>query len=278
MQQRSVRRPAVAGAFYSDDQRVLRADISRYLRDAPGEQVPGQVVGLISPHAGYIYSGGVAAAAYRQLAGAVYDHVVVIAPSHHVYFQGISLYGDGDYLTPLGVVPVADDVVAQLQAENRSCHFMPQAHRQEHALEVQLPFLQVMLPAFTLIPAIMGSQDWETAMMIAETFAKVLAGRRVLLVASSDLSHYHTYDEATVLDGHIIAAVNDNDPRALWQTVKSGSAEACGAGPMIAVMMLAARLGATAARVLQYQNSGDVSGDRGHVVGYMAAALFRQEE
>lgn len=276
MTENSIRKPAVAGAFYPADPKVLRHDIDSYLQNVAGiERVPASVVGLISPHAGYMYSGRVAAAAYHQVSGTEYDYVLVISPSHHIYFQGASLYAPGDYQTPLGMIPLAKNLVQQLLSDYSIFHYVPQAHRQEHALEVQLPFLQVALPKFSLIPVVMGSQDWETASMMVDGLAGLLLGKKVLLVASSDLSHYHSYDEAVSLDRNILEAVNDNDARALWNIVAGGQAEACGAGPMVAVMMLAAKLGATGARVVAYQNSGDITGDRGQVVGYMAAAMYK---
>jgi len=276
MHENIVRIPAVAGTFYPSDPKTLRDDIAGYLQSVIGiDKVPGSVTGLISPHAGYMYSGKVAAAAYSQLSGADYDYVLVIAPSHHIYFQGASLYPSGDYQTPLGIIPLAGNIVQELLSEYSIFHYVSQAHRQEHALEVQLPFLQVVLPKFSLIPVVMGSQDWETASMMVEALGTVLLGKRVLLVASSDLSHYHSYDEAVSLDSNILEAVNNNDSRALWNVVAGGKAEACGVGPMVAVMMLAAKLGATSARVVAYQNSGDVTGERGQVVGYMAAAIYK---
>lgn len=276
MRENIVRLPAVAGTFYPSEPKALRDDIAGYLDSVAGiDKVPGTVMGLISPHAGYIYSGRVAAAAYYQLSGADYDYVLVISPSHHTYFQGASLYSSGDYQTPLGTIPLARNLVQELLSEYSVFHYVDQAHRQEHALEVQLPFLQVVLPKFSLIPVVMGSQDWETASMMVEALGTVLLGKLVLLVASSDLSHYHSYDEAVSLDSNILEAVNNNDSRALWNIIAGGKAEACGAGPMVAVMMLAAKLGATRARVVAYQNSGDVTGDRGQVVGYMAAAIYK---
>ena len=276
MHENVVRVPAVAGTFYPSDPETLRHDIDSYLQSVAGiDKVPGSVIGLISPHAGYMYSGRVAAAAYSQLSGADYDYVLVISPSHHIYFQGASLYPSGDYQTPLGIIPLAKNLVQELLSKYSIFHYVPQAHRQEHALEVQLPFLQVVLPKFFLIPVVMGSQDWETATQMVEALETLLRGKRVLLVASSDLSHYHPYDEAVSLDSNILEAVNNNDSRALWNVVAGGKAEACGIGPMVAVMMLAAKLGATSAQVVAYQNSGDVTGERGQVVGYMAAAIYR---
>jgi len=271
-----VRKPAVAGAFYPADPEILRHDLANYLQSVAGiERVPGAVIGLISPHAGYMYSGRVAAAAYHQLSGAEYDYVLVVSPSHHIYFQGASVYPAGVYQTPLGMIPVAEDIVQQLLDDYSVFHHVSQAHSREHALEVQLPFLQMVLPEFSLIPVVMGSQDWETTSMMVDGLASLLVNKKVLLVASTDLSHYHSYDEAVSLDNNILEAVNNNDARELWNIVTDGRAEACGAGPMMVVMRLAAQFGAVKAKVVAYQNSGDVTGDRGQVVGYMAAAIYR---
>jgi hypothetical protein len=270
-----VRRPAVAGSFYPADPETLKRQVDQLLAGAEGGVVPGEIVALISPHAGYVYSGSVAAAAYRQVAGGGYDLVVVVSPSHHVWFPGVSIYREGDYLTPLGIVPVDRELIDEL-AGCDGVHYVPRAHLQEHALEVQLPFLQEALGNFLLLPVVMGTQDWQTARQLADILAPRLCDRRVLLVASSDLSHFHPYDQAVELDRHIVAAVAHNDPRELWRLISAGEAEACGAGPMIAVMLLAAALGATEAKVLAYRNSGDITGDRRQVVGYMAAACYRR--
>ncbi|MBN2232087.1 MAG: AmmeMemoRadiSam system protein B [Deltaproteobacteria bacterium] len=272
-----VRRPAVAGTFYPADPETLRREVDRLLGGAGSVPVSGEIIALISPHAGYVYSGGVAAEAYRQVAGGYYDLVVVVSPSHHAWFQGVSVYREGDYLTPLGIVPVDRELVDDLDGVE-GITWVPQAHLQEHALEVQLPFLQVVLGEFRLLPLVMGSQDWQTARRLADILAPRIAGRRVLLVASSDLSHFHRYDQAVELDRHIVDAVAGNDPRELWRVVSGGEAEACGAGPMIAVLLLAAALGATDTKVLAYRNSGDVSGERRQVVGYMAAVCYRRRE
>ncbi len=276
MHQKITRRPVVAGTFYPGEPRRLRAEIAHYLAGAERQKLPGEVVGIVSPHAGYVYSGPIAASAYKQIEGENYDLVVIVSPSHRVYFSGFSVYGAGDYLTPLGEVPVDMELARRLQEEYSGFHFVPRAHAGEHALEVQLPFLQEVLSGFKLLPLVMGSQDWATAGRLADVSGELLSGRRVLLVASSDLSHYHPYEEAVFLDRRIVAAVEANDPRQLLQLVEDGRAEACGAGPMAAVMLAAARLGATVVRVVDYRNSGDTAGDRSQVVGYMAAVMCRE--
>jgi len=269
-----IRPPAVAGQFYTGDGRALGAEIDAYLEEVSPEPLDGDVLGLIAPHAGYIYSGQVAAHAYRQIQGRTFENVAVVAPSHRTAFAGASVYHQGGYRTPLGVVPVNADLARSLMVRSDRLNFYPQAHAQEHSLEVQLPFLQRTLKSFQLVPIVMGDQDMTTCRMLADALAFVARDNDILLVASTDLSHFHSQDEARVLDQTILQKVNDFDPRGLHETLRSGRGEACGGGPMVAVMMAAREMGATAGRVLHYATSGDVSGDRQNVVGYMAAVLY----
>ena len=272
------RAPAVAGSFYSANPVALRREIETYLaRVEVPEGLSRPPLGLIVPHAGYVYSGSVAAAAYRLVAGrgADYDLVVVVSPSHHHYFPGFSLYAAGNYETPLGEIEVDRELAETLIAAHDEINFVAEAHRREHALEVQLPFLQVALGRFRLLPVVMGQQSWPEAETLAEILADLAAGRRLLLVASSDLSHFHPAARAAALDRKIVTAVAEFDPAGLWAAIETGQAEACGAGPMLAVMLASRRLGATRAEVLSYHHSGEVSGDYGQVVGYLAAAFFR---
>ncbi len=273
------RSPAVAGSFYSANPVELRREIESFLAAAP---VPADLsvppLGLIAPHAGYVYSGAVAAAAYKlvQGRGAEYDLVVVVSPSHHHFFPGFSVYSAGNYLTPLGEVEVERQLTEELVLAYDEVDFVAAAHRREHALEVQLPFLQVALGNFTLLPVVMGQQSWPQAEKLAEMVSALAGERRLLLVASSDLSHFHPAARAEALDRKIVEAVAGFDSAGVWAAIETGQAEACGAGPMLAVMLAARRLGARRAEVLSYRHSGEVSGDYSQVVGYLAAAFFRQ--
>ena len=273
-----IRPPVVAGQFYTDDSKALGTEIDAYLEKVPLEPLPGEALALIAPHAGYIFSGQVAAYAYRQVQDGPYENVVVVAPSHHAAFAGASVYHQGAYRTPLGQVTVNAALARDLMVGSNWLNFYPQAHTREHSLEVQLPFLQRALKNFQLVPIIMGDQDLPTCRMLAEALAATLQGQSALLVASTDLSHYHSQDEARVLDETIIEKIDAFDPEGLHDTLRSGRGEACGGGPMVAVMMAARTMGATVGRVLRYATSGDVSGDRRNVVGYMAAALCRGKE
>lgn len=271
-----VREPAVAGLFYADRPGELEREVRHYLDKAPEAPVGGIIRALVSPHAGFMYSGSTAAFGFRQLAGAVYDAVVIIGPSHREYFDGISIHPGTAFATPLGNVPIHDEVRREIAAHHRSIEISAIGHRAEHSVEVQLPFLQEVLGTFSFVPIVMGEQHREHCTLLAE--ALVRAGRRfnLLFVASSDLSHYHPYDEAVSLDRAVVRDIELYDTEAFMEKLERNQAEACGGGPIIAVMNAARELGATRARILHYCNSGDVSPRRDAVVGYVSAALVQE--
>jgi AmmeMemoRadiSam system protein B/AmmeMemoRadiSam system protein A len=269
----SVRQPAVAGSFYPGSEEALRKTVSEMLKKARPPEIEGKIVGLISPHAGYVYSGQVAANAYRLVEGKSYDAVIVVAPSHHVYFDGSSVYAGGEYRTPLGDVPIDRALVDALLKADPSIVFNPQAHLQEHSIEVQVPFLQMTVKNFRLVPIVIGDQSFANCERLAKAIVACTQGKNVLLVASSDLSHYHPYDEALRLDQVVMDDVLAYDYRRLAEDLSARRCEACGGGPVITVMMAAQALGASKAVKLAYANSGDVTGDKSGVVGYFAAAL-----
>ena len=270
-----VRKPAVAGSFYPGDSKTLSRQVRELLSQAAKEEVAGEIVGLVSPHAGYMYSGLVAAHAFKTVEGMKFDAVVVVAPSHRVRFQGASVYDRGGYETPLGVLPIEKDLCQKLKSESNLIQFLPQAHSQEHSLEVQLPFLQEVLGKFNLVPMVLGSQDYRSSETVGKAIARAVEGKKVLLVASTDLSHYHPYDRAVQLDRIILDDIQAFDAQRLGRDLDAGKGEACGGGPVMAVMVAAKELGANRARILKYMNSGDVTGDRSGVVGYAAAVFSR---
>jgi AmmeMemoRadiSam system protein B/AmmeMemoRadiSam system protein A len=275
MMREEVRKPAVAGSFYPADPQTLARQVRDFLSRAPKEKVAGEIIALVSPHAGYIYSGQVAAYAFKLVEGMKYDAVVVVAPSHRTYFRGASVYDRGGFETPLGLLPVEKELCQKLKDGSSLIQFVAQAHAQEHSLEVQLPFLQEALGQFNLVPIVIGDQSYSTCEAIGHAIARAINGKRVLLVASTDLSHFHPYDEAVKRDQVILEDLRAFDPRKLAQDLNSGKGEACGGGPVMAVMIAAKERGANRAQVLKYLNSGDVTGDRSSVVGY-AAAVFAQ--
>lgn len=244
----------------------------------PATEDNGRLVALISPHAGYVYSGLVAAHAYKLLRGRSFDTVVIVAPSHHLAFRGVSVYDQGGYRTPLGLVPLDTQFIAALKAADSKVRCVPAAHEKEHALEIQLPFLQTVMSGFKLVPLVMGEQDLSTCRRLAKALAKCAENRSVLLVASSDLSHYHSRAEARKLDEQVAARVAAFDPKGLGSDISKGKSEACGSGPIITVMLAAEKLGADRSKVLKLADSGDTSGDTSRVVGYLAAAFWAEKE
>lgn len=273
---KEVREPVFAGSWYPGNPEVLSRDIQRYLEGAKKEKVGGEVVALISPHAGYMYSGQVAAYAYRLLEGKRFDSVVVVAPSHQALFKGASLYDRGGYKTPLGVVPIDVELAKKMMEKRKEIHFLPEAHSQEHSLEIQIPFLQVVLKTFKLIPIVMEPYwSWETCQYLASAIAETVKGKNVLLVASSDLSHFHSYEEAVKLDQIVLDHIDRFDPEGLNRDLRNGRGEACGGGPILSIMLAAKALGANKGKVLKYLNSGDVTGDRSRVVGYGAGVFYK---
>ena len=277
-----VRRSVIAGSWYPGDPTELRSTVARFLDKVPSERPEGELVGLVAPHAGYMYSGQVAAFAYAQLRREAFDKVVIISPVHRIYPGRFAVTDKAYYETPLGTVPVDVDLVAAL---GRRIALNRVAQDMEHSLEIQLPFLQHVLGSFSLTPIMMGEQDWESAAELGDAIAKAIAEapptgasqprKNPLLVASTDLSHFHPYDQAVRLDQAVLERIAAYDPQGLATALATHKAEACGAGPVMAVMVAAEQLGARRAVVLKYMNSGDVTGDRSSVVGYAAAALLR---
>jgi AmmeMemoRadiSam system protein B/AmmeMemoRadiSam system protein A len=274
-----VRKPAVAGQFYTGNPVALTKELTDFFNKAKKEPIPGKIIALIAPHAGYMYSGQVAANAFKLLEGLSFETVVVISPCHIAYFPGASVYNGGAYETPLGGISVDTALAGKIADQSERVFLSDKGHgfvgmRGEHALEVELPFLQTVLGKFKLVAIVVGDQDYATCQALGQALAKVLEGEDALIVASSDLSHFHPYQEAVRLDNIVIGHVNSFDPEGLHKDLSSGVCEACGGGPIAATMIAAKGLGADKAQVLKYANSGDVTGDKSGVVGYMAAVMY----
>ncbi|MGV8079209.1 MAG: AmmeMemoRadiSam system protein B [Syntrophales bacterium] len=271
---KDVRRSILAGSWYPGRPETLRGDIETYFRNVPEREIPGRVIGLVAPHAGYVYSGQVAAHAYKLIRDASYEKVIVISPSHRMHFDGVALWRGAGYETPLGVVPVDQELAESLLAADGPVAEIPAAHEREHALEIQLPFLQAALGEFTFVPLVMGTQDEQTCRRLAEVIAAALAGRKALIVGSSDLSHFHSHDEAVRLDSVVLDHLKSFSPDGLLRDLARHRCEACGGGPAAVTMMAARALGADWAELLKYADSGDVTGDRREVVGYASAVFY----
>ncbi len=274
-----VRKPAVAGMFYPARAAELEKMVDGFLAAADVSALK-DVVAVVSPHAGYVYSGPVAANAYALLKGRQPARVVVIAPSHVESFSFSAVYDGGAYATPLGEVPVDREFSRKLASTGPLVKLSSRGHaasgeRGEHALEVQLPFLQRVLGRFELVAVVMGEQNYEASRALGRALAKLAQSSDTIIVASSDLSHYHAYDDAVKMDRKTLKAIEEWDYLGLARNLERRIWEACGGGPIVAAMIASERLGATQATLLKYANSGDTAGDRSRVVGYGAVAFHK---
>ncbi len=258
-----VRQPAVAGTFYPENPSTLLRVVQQYVDEAELPADLGTVRAVIAPHAGYVYSGPTAGYAFRALATLPKKEwtVFLLGPAHRVAVRGVALGNYSAFRTPLGDAPVAVERVAEMPARSPVYVLAPEAHAMEHCLEVEVPFLQVVLPEFRLVPMLYGEVDPQR---VARDLADHL-GEDDLIVISSDLSHYHPYDTAQRLDRAFLQAVVDGDDRDALR------GEACGRAPVVTAMDIARRRGWTA-HLLDYRTSGDTAGGKREVVGYAAVA------
>jgi MEMO1 family protein len=268
----NVRKAAVAGAWYPGAAPALADAVDRHLAQADRD-LAGDLVAIIAPHAGLMYSGPVAAHAYRLLRDRVFDVAVLVGPSHFVGFDGVSVYPSGGFATPFGVAAIDADCARAIATATPVVRADPAAHAREHSLEMQLPFLKHLAPGLPIVPLLMGYQTADTAGALGDALAAALRGRKALVVASTDLSHYHDAATASALDRVVIDCVERFDADGLQAALDARPDHACGGGPTVAVMRAAALAGARDAVVLKYADSGDVSGDKSAVVGYLAAAF-----
>lgn len=268
-----IRHAQVAGYFYPSDPQKLQKEISLLLDSSKTQKNFEKIFGIIVPHAGYIYSGKTACYAYNLLNGNSYKTVVVISPSHSEYFPGISIYDGDAYETPLGMIEVDKEKTEKLCEESRIIFKGVQGHGREHALEVQLPLLQCVLKDFKIVPIVIGDQG---KMFVDELAAHLITiyDEQTLIVASSDLSHFHDSETADLLDSIVEKRINDFDFDSLQRDFENNNCEACGGGPIIAMMKAAALLNIRHSEVLKRTDSGDVTGDKNEVVGYLSAVVY----
>jgi AmmeMemoRadiSam system protein B len=277
---RSIRPAAVAGTWYPGTAGALARDVDRYVAEAASEPPRGRIEAIIAPHAGLMFSGPAGAYAYKAAAaGGPFEAAILVGPSHFVAFDGLAIYPSGAFDTPLGPAPVDEALAAALLNASSLVRALPAAHAREHSLEMQLPFLRRLLPDVPIVPLLMGYQTRDTIEGCADALAGIDATRRVLLVASTDLSHYFDAATAIELDQRVQECVSRFDAARLLEIFEQypegerGRYVACGGGPAIAVMLAARARGARHGRVLKYMHSGEVSGDNSGVVGYLAAAI-----
>ncbi len=269
----NVRQPVVAGMFYPSSQKKLSDEVKLLFDLAHVESNLENAFGIVSPHAGYTYSGKTAAAAFKAVSDKIYDTVVIISPSHKEYFPGICVYEGDAYETPLGKVPVNDLMREKLITGSKLIFAGIQGHRAEHAVEVQLPFLQTIYKDFSIVPIVMGDQGRVYVDELAEKLSDAIDDK-TLIVASSDLSHFYSKDTAHQMDSIIENHINGFDYHGLLHDLESGKCEACGGGTIVAMMKAADAVKKRNSKVLSRADSGDVTGDNSEVVGYLSAAIY----
>ncbi len=269
------RPPVVAGMFYPEHEQELRRSVESLLAEPEPSTRQGTLLGLVVPHAGYLYSGRTAARAFALLKGRTVSTVVLVGPSHREYFDGVSVFSGASFKTPLGSVEVDAELRAELMKIYPPIRSSVAGHKAEHSLEVQLPFLQVAARNVKILPIVMGDQKRSYCEGLGNALAELARKRRVFLVASSDLSHYYPSEIARRLDAVAIASIQELNYDALMSHLDADETEACGGGPVAAVLCAAKDAGADFCEVLDSCNSGDVSGDTERVVGYVSAALWK---
>lgn len=262
-----MRRPAVAGQFYPGTDRSLRA----MLDELAPKRAPAKVkaLGVVSPHAGYVYSGGVAAETYASIEPA--PTFVILGPNHHMYGSAVAL-STQDWVTPLGTVEVDRDFVSLLTPG--IIDFDETAHRHEHSLEVQVPFLQYFFKGFKIVPIAIGLQDYDTVREVAGELSDAIRryDKDVVVIASSDFTHYEDVDVARKKDAALIAAIERLDVPGFYDEVARLDATCCGYGPIGATMLISKDCGAKQGKLVRYATSGDITGDR-EVVGYAGIVI-----
>jgi hypothetical protein len=271
-----IKEPAVAGSFYPAEKETLIKTVEGFLSRAEDKPVNGTLIALISPHAGYMYSGSIAGYTYRQLKGRDIKTVILIGPSHYKAFKGISIYKKGKMKTPLGLIKIDDNIASSLINKDADITFYPEAFEREHSLEVQLPFLQRTLKKFKIVPILIGTPTKQSYEFLINRLTEIMReDNNTILIASTDLSHYHDYKTAVQMDTRIIDAIERMSIEDVQRYLMSGKGEMCGGYPVLFTMRVARNLGATNGVLYKYANSGDVTGDRTRVVGYAAIGIYK---
>jgi len=283
-----IRKPAVAGYFYPKDKEELTKTVDDFISNVKQKQIRGKILGLISPHAGYVFSGQVAAYSYMQIKDKNYDTIIILGPSHHVYLKGASVGNWDAYATPLGKVNVNKEIVNTLLSIGGPFNFVEQAHIREHSVETQIPFLQRVLKNFDIVPIVIGIPSLSYCEKISKALVKTVEKRNVLFVASSDMSHFPNYVNANKVDRKTLSLMEKFDPELVFnsekEVLKEGipnlSTALCGLSSVVTLMMTVKELGGDAIKILHYANSGDVSihgrRETRRVVGYGAVAFYKK--
>ena len=278
----SVRPSPIAGTWYSANPRQLQGTVDHFIENAQLPDLPGEVIALVTPHAGYQYSGQVAGYAFKSVVGKTFDYVVILSPMHQYYPQNLLTTAHRAYRTPLGDIPVAQSrlrKINQALMDKTNLSLTPVANDREHSLEIELPFLQRALEGpFELIPIMLRSQNRQVSRILGKILAEIFRGDSCLFVASSDLSHFYPESTANQLDQRVLAALAEFSPETLFDLQETGEGQACGLPAITSILWAARELGAANVTVLSYDTSASATGDRSSVVGYGAAAITQPLE
>ncbi len=274
-----IRPSPLAGRWYPAQPKKLAASVDSYIRAASIQEIKGQILALVSPHAGHLYSGPVAGYAFKSIAGLEPDLIVILSPFHQYHPGAILTSGHQAYQTPLGDVPIdrqSLDFVKQSLQEKAGLELSEIRNDSEHAVEILLPFIQRTIKnELKLLPLMLRQQDAELMGILGGILAELIQTRKALLIASTDLSHFHTAGEAREMDQAIIQGIQSLDPEALYQSQKEGAGSACGLGALAAVIRAVTSGGRANAQVLNYAHSGNITGDNNSVVGYTSVVITR---
>ncbi len=272
----AIRQPAVAGRFYPANPQRLREEVESYIavpvHAAPETKI--RALGCVVPHAGYMYSGHVAGAVYRRIE--LPQRIVILCPNHTGMGEPLAIMSEGAWHTPLGDAAIDEEIAAELKRQLPLLSEDDEAHRSEHALEVQLPFLQVLAPGFRFVPITVGTSNFDVLSSLGVVIGNTLAkqGSQSLVIASSDMNHYESDSVTRVKDRRAIEPMLALDARGLYDSVRGHNISMCGYGPAVVMLTAARKLGATKAELVRYATSGDVSDDREMVVGYAGIAVY----
>jgi AmmeMemoRadiSam system protein B len=276
-----IRFPAVAGQFYPGEEKELSQMVDEFLKNVKVPKIEEEIFGVLVPHAGYVFSGFVAAHGYKVISGKDFDTVVLIGDSHYEYFDGVSVWDRGEWETPFGRVKVDEELAKEILSFSKRFFVKDSVHLFEHSLEVQIPFLQKVLKNFRILPLIFGSEDedWKD---LGKAILKLMEKKKILVVASSDLSHYPPYEMAQKVDKITIEGILSSDPekfkekiRNLEKLFQDIETFACAQDTIKTILEISKNLKGKA-KLLKYQNSGDtIYGEKSQVVGYSAIAFFK---
>ena len=272
-----IRIPVVSGQFYPGNKETLQNTVNKHLESVPEQKIEGKLVSLIVPHAGYTFSGQTAAYSFSLLKDKKYDIIVLLGPSHRVAVKGASVYNEGSWKTPLGLVKVNSEVANDIISESELFEFYEQAYLREHSLEVELPFLQTVLSEFQIVPILVNYPEKELCEKLASAIVKAIKGKNALIVASTDMSHVsNDYDKVKKMDKLTCDDIREFDIEGLFKHINTEKGQLCGSAATLTALLASKKLGADSASFLNYTNSYEVTGNKGYVVGYCAFAVTKK--